>query len=405
MQPGVSGRLIDVKGLTLAAFLLVGAFKADPRLQWLPVDPTLLLALAVAGLSFLSLVQSGFRFPRSLGWLLLLFVLFALPLLWMEFHPYATEKVSRLFTLTLVATVAPLFLLQGRDEIYRFFNALTLLSLLLGVDAGLQLMKGGDGLNRLSAFGANPISFGRAIGSLFLWCAVLGIEGRLRGVVAASAVAVAGLLLVASGSRGPLLSALGGLALAGMLYYRRDRRMLLRFSLAALMVTVSVTFALASAPETSGERIERFAQGDLGRSELTRVDAYLQSLDLIAAHPAGVGWGGFASRIDQSGLGGYERQYPHNMLLEAYLEGGWLVGSYLLLLLAWSGSRILRLPRAPENHGLFLFFLYFLMNAMVSGDLNDNRLLFALMAMGFQAGWGADEQTQGGPLYIGSLSG
>jgi len=387
--------------MVLAAYLSVGVFKADPRLQWLPVDATVLLALVVAGLTFVDLLQSGFRFHRNLGWMLLLFAVFAIPVPWTEFHAYGWEKVSRFFTLTLIAAVAPFALLQRPGAVYRFFNALCLFSVVMGVDAALQLLQGSGDVTRLSAFGANPISFGRAMGCVLLWCAALGVEGRLRGDLAVGGVAASGVLLVASGSRGPLLAALGSLAAAGPLFYWRNARAMMRFGLAAAAVAVVLALALLIAPEDSGNRIGRLARGSLGASELTRLDAYTRSLRLIAVHPEGIGWGGFAHRVDQLGTAGADRQYPHNLLLEAFLEGGWVAGLYLLLLLAGIGVRVARLRSTTEHHGLFLFFLFFLVNSMVSGDLNDNRHLFALMAMGLYAGW-EDERTQGGAPHVGA---
>lgn len=393
--------LVDLRGMVLAAYLSVGSFKADPRLQWLPVDATLLLALAVAGLTCLDLLLSGFRIHRNAGWMLLLFAVFAIPVPWTEFHAYAFEKVSRFFTLTLIAAVAPFVLLRRPGAVHRFFNALCLISAVMGIDAALRLLQGSGDVTRLSAFGANPISFGREMGGVLLWCAALGVEGRLRADVAVAGVVAAGVLLVGSGSRGPLLAALGALAAAGPLFYWRSSRVMIRFGLAAAAVAVALSLALLVSPEDSGHRIERLARGALGASELTRLDAYARSLRLIADHPEGIGWGGFAHRIDQLGTAGADRQYPHNLILEAFLEGGWLAGLYLTLLLAGVGLRISSLRPTSEHHGVFLFYLFFLLNSMVSGDLNDNRHLFALMAIGLHAGWD-DEQAQGGARHVGA---
>lgn len=393
--------LVDLPGVALAAFLSVGLFKGDPRLQALPVDATLLMALGVAGLVFLSLLRSGFRFPKNVGWMALLVALFAIPLPWTDLHPYAMEKTTRFFTLTLLAGVAPFLLMRERGAIARFFNALCLISAVLSVDAGLQLLQGAEGVSRLSAFGSNPIAFGRAMGAIFLWCSMLGIEGRLHAGAAALGIGVSGVLLVASGSRGPLLTAVGCLALAGLLYYRQDRRLQLRLALAGAAVAVALSVAWMLAPRGSEQRIEELAQGQLGSSELTRLDAYERSLRLIAVHPEGVGWGGFASLVDQLGIGGADRQYPHNMVIEVLLEGGWVAGGYLIALFAACGLRIARLPSTYENRGLLVFFLFYLLNAMVTGDLNDNRHLFALMAMGLQAGW-EHAEAQGGAHDIGA---
>ncbi|HLN60894.1 MAG TPA: O-antigen ligase family protein [Symbiobacteriaceae bacterium] len=393
---------LDAKGLLFAAFLSAGQFKGDPRLSWMPVDLTMLLALAVAAVTGYTLVRDRFTFPAPIGWIGLLFSLFAIPLLWTDMHPYAAEKVTYLYTLTLFAAVASLVLFKTTDDLHRLFNALTLIGLVAAFDAARLLLQGASG-DRLSAFGANPIAFGRSIGLIFVWAAILGMEGRLPALPAMGLVGLSGVLLIASGSRGPLLASAGGLAVAGFAFYRRRLKLMLRFAAAALVLMLAVQFGLSQAPGESANRIARLAGGELGSSELTRLDAYNQTLTFIATHPGGIGWGGFASRINQSGSGGDDRQYPHNLFLEVLLEGGWVGGFALLLLLALAFARLVRQPPSPPLRALLLLFCFCVVNAQVSGDLNDNRLLFALTALGLRMGW--DDplgDRQGGSTDVGA---
>ena len=393
---------LDAKGLIFAAFLSAGQFKGDPRLSWIPVDLTMLLAVAVAAVTAYTLVRDRFTFPAPIGWIGLLFSLFAIPLLWTEMHPYATEKVTYLYTLTLFAAVAPLVLFKTTHDLHRLFNALTLVGLLSAFDGARLLLQGNPG-GRLSAFGANPIAFGRSIGLVFVWTAILGMEGRLPAVPAMGLVGLSGVLLIASGSRGPLLASVGGLVVAGFAFYRRRLKLMLRFAAAALVLVLAVQFGLSQASGESADRIARLAGGELGSSELTRLDAYNQTLALIAAHPGGIGWGGFATRVNQTGNGGDDRQYPHNLFLEVLLEGGWVGGFALLLLLGLAFGRLVRQPPSPPLRALLLLFCFCVVNAQVSGDLNDNRLLFSLTALGLRMGWDDPRgDRQGGPTDVGA---
>lgn len=389
---------LDLKGLVFAFFLSAGHFKGDPRLSWLPVDLTLLLGLGTAGLMAAAFYRDGFRLPRALFWVLLLFTVLAVPLLWTEWHAYANEKVSRFFTLTLLAAVAPLFLFRTTGDLWRFFGALAIPSLILGYDALKSLLLGGSGAMRLTAFGSNPIAFGRSLGLLFLWVAVLAVERRLKPIIALPLAGAAGLLLVASGSRGPLLGAIACLAAAGVICYRKDPLLLLRLTVAGATAGAVLLAGLQAAPKESGDRITRLTQGELGGSELARIDAYQQSWRLIQEHPEGLGWGSFANQVDQSGNGGADRQYPHNLMLEVLLEGGWISGLAVLLMMLAALRRMAALPPATETRNLLVIFLFFLVNAQVSGDLNDNRLLFALAATGLQTGW---ERLEGGAPDLG----
>lgn len=390
MTDSRSEAALDLKGLLFAAFLMGGEFKGDPRLSWVPVDLTLLLGGALALLVLWTVVRRNrFRFRPETAWVLALFSIFLVPVLWTDLHPYAVEKVSRFFTLTLLAAVAPLVLFRSLADVTRFINGLVLLGVVQGSDALTGLLQGASHA-RLSGFGANPIAFGRSVGLIFIWTALQGIEGRWNGLAALAGVGLSALLLIASGSRGPLFSAVGLICLAGIIYYRRRRPAARRFALAALVVALALPYGLASAPQQSGQRIEKLASGSLDTSELTRLDAYDQSLELIGAHPLGIGWGGFASQVDQSGNGGTDRQYPHNLLLEVLLEGGWLCGLALIGFCWLALRRIARQPASFQARALLLLYGFLLCNAMVSGDLNDNRLLFAFAAIGLRLGWDGD---------------
>lgn len=390
----------------MAAFLYAGNFKGDPRLNWLPVDLTLALGAAIAALLLWRLLTARFRIPQEAIAVLFLFGLLAIPLPWTEWHPYASEKVTRFFTLTLLAALAPLWLVRSRTALRHLFSSMAALGGLLAISALLTLGQGILSTARLSAFGANPIAFGRAMGQVVLWAALLGVEGRIGPLAGMWTVGITGILLIASGSRGPLLASVGCLVLAGFLFYRRSIGLVVRFALAAGVIFLAVQGGLTTASDESGSRITRFVQGELGPSELTRVDAYRKSGALMLERPLGIGWGGFASEVDQTGQGGHERQYPHNLVLEALLEGGWLPGGALILLAGLSLLRSLRhRPASLELRALFLFLCFALGNAMVSGDLNDNRLLFALMAMGLRTRWDDDGSVQSGAADLRPRSG
>jgi O-antigen ligase len=92
------------------------------------------------------------------------------------------------------------------------------------------------------------------------------------------------------------------------------------------------------------------------------------------------------------GVGGFDRyaplelHYPHNLLLEVGSELGWIPLFSLVVLLTWSVIVVVRILRREYAwHTLFLslVFMSALMNAMVSGDLNDNRVLYATFLLPF----------------------
>jgi F0F1-type ATP synthase membrane subunit a len=84
---------------------------------------------------------------------------------------------------------------------------------------------------------------------------------------------------------------------------------------------------------------------------------------------------------------GVGRQYPHNLLAETTLESGWLCGATTLVVLAAALAAGWARARRPGGRVVFAGTVFYLVNALVSGDLNDNRPLFmfvgsALMSLG-----------------------
>jgi O-antigen ligase len=115
----------------------------------------------------------------------------------------------------------------------------------------------------------------------------------------------------------------------------------------------------------------------------------------ISKNPMGIGWGAFAERLPVY-VPAWERpdastpyythylRFPHNTVLEVFVEGGWLVGvSFLGLLLAalFRAYLVASRSRTGEARALFALLAFFAVNAMVSGELND-RVLFAFLGLG-----------------------
>ena len=361
--------------LALAAFLFAGDLKADPRLAWVPVDLTLATgALLVAVLA--RRVAQGVR-PVS-AWTLALvgaWWLTFLPGVWGAVaSPYTFQKVGTLFTFSLLAALAPLWLLEEPEDLRRLVNAMA--HFCLAITLGGLLGAAPGGTERLQAFGAGTISLGRATGLLFILAALTledGAEGWMR-ILTFGIMALAGIAALFSGSRGPIVAALLVLGLLTAI----GRQGLVRRALARLLTGAAlaavVAASLSLAPGGSMRRVEAFFTGQYGGSERYRVQALRSSWDLIQGSPAGLGWGRFATQVDlEKGL---DRQYPHDLLAEVTLEGGWLCGAATLLVLA------IALLAAWSRTGLaagrlaFSGLLFYLVNALVSGDVNDNRPLF-----------------------------
>ena len=100
-------------------------------------------------------------------------------------------------------------------------------------------------------------------------------------------------------------------------------------------------------------------------------------------HPFGIGAGNWqlkANQLDPTHLMAHE--YPHNLLFEIINEYGLLSGVLLLILILHityiSFAKMINYYNFRSSLYPFLFYLwiFLVLNAMLSGSLNDSRLLF-----------------------------
>jgi O-antigen ligase len=117
-------------------------------------------------------------------------------------------------------------------------------------------------------------------------------------------------------------------------------------------------------------------------STQARLQLYGSALDAALTHPEGIGWGNLWTHIPAWALldSGY-RQYPHNLLIEVITEAGWLAGIALVVVLVAALRRARWHMTSATGRAVFALLMFFLLNAMVSGDINDNRFFFALVAI------------------------
>jgi O-antigen ligase len=361
--------------LALAAFLFAGDLKADPRLAWFPIDLTLLTGALLTGLLTLRWLRGARARSRAgLALIAVWFLSFAPGLAQAADTPYGLQKVATIFSFTLLSALAPLLLVEEDGDLVRIMNALAAFCLLITLGGLLGRSGNGPAGERLQAFGAGTISLGRATGLLFTYAAsALAGETPLPALTF-GILSLAGITALFSGSRGPILAALSALALLLLAGRARGWVRPARLAWAAGLFLVALASSLSLAPRGSLARVAAFAQGEVGASETYRINALHDSWSLVGQAPWGIGWGGFATQVDpEKGLG---RQYPHNLLAEVTLEGGWVCGAATCLVLlaaiaaAWSRTWL------PGGRLVFTGVLFYLFNALVSGDLNDNRPLF-----------------------------
>lgn len=276
------------------------------------------------------------------------------------------------------------FLVLGRQERVQrlFFLNLGGAAILVSIWATVQLVMTGH-LNEL--MGNNYLVSGQTmgIGTIMLtivifhqsrpwsWSVVIGL---LLG------------LLSFNGGRGPLLMAVITLVLCGIHY--RHRVSLKGHMGGAFLGYVIFFFLFAYVFDHTPEAIERTTRAVLApasdASTTTRLTYYRDAINLFLRYPiTGVGFGHwtFSAGYDDPTL------HPHNLFLEVGSELG-LFGLLCLMGVIWPlakgfkgflfmGPTPQRVSHPPLLESLVFFLgLFCFLNAMKTGDMGDNLLLF-----------------------------
>jgi O-antigen ligase len=404
--PEVMTRGIVIRAIVLVLFLNAAIFKAAVP-ESCPVDVTMVLAGICAGFCIYDVRKRGLPVGTGLFRTGLLFMAFALPILWTDWTDYSTRKVASLFTFTLLAALAPVIQLRSAAHLRAVFLAQAGFSLFLAFLGAFVLFRNSS-VEQLTVFGANTITFGRNEATAGIWFLALLMDGnhRMRGrLIAGAGLMVA--LCLASGSRGALFACVIVTAFLSCIAVSR-RRSLGRtiLSLLAIMAFIAGALLVAAqiAPERSVARVEAFLDGtnrSTGREALFSIGS-----SAALETPFGKGWGA-SQELNPYGNSG--RFYFHNIVLELAVEAGWLAA----VLLLWVLAAAVRSCTANLWHGcsseqlcLAAWLLFYIIGAMLSGDINDNRWLFALISLALEAPhWAPKRATAAGGRPRAAVSG
>ena len=373
-------------------YLFAGRFKADDRFSWVPVDLTLLLMISSMGVGLRIVAKRGKLDGSALAGVLL-YVLFAgwaaISLVWAPQSSYGEDKVLRMTSLVLWAYAgAALIISPEPRRIHRFFRALVILSVWLGVEALYAYLSSGSSEPQLrQVAGSNYLGVGRTVGAALLVVVVGWLFSRqrnmLRTVLRLAGVLLFSLVLIAAGGRGPFLATAIGVWLAFTIKHRISKVAVIALTLAAVAFVVVTT---NSVPATTLSRFSVLLEDSYGGSSvfgrLIRMEGAWQQFQISPVIGRGIG-----SFYHYRGNPLLERDYPHNIFLEVMAELG-LVGLALLCMLTVASVRPIRwerLSQEPLQLLVTLFLTNSFVNSLVSGDLSDNRLLFTALGLSVAA--------------------
>ncbi|MES2755846.1 MAG: O-antigen ligase family protein [Pseudomonadota bacterium] len=351
--------LPDVTGLTVIPFLTV-FLVAMTRRRAIAADKQVLMFLVTA------------------------FAIYTFSFLLSEFSEYSNYKylmfLLKVGSLMLVAT------LIEKHRVGDFFFGVSVALIIFLVIAALYFFRASEGLDintRLEVGVFNPIWIGRAAFECVLISTL--ILGRRRWHVAIILL-LAVFVTYVSGTKGPLVSFL---VVALLFLAKKMRASSFKYvagSIIGLGVLAAVFFVVTSSLDAESYFVQRFLMSVPDGSsdeilESARTTMWPVSLALLAKADVfnllfGHGVGEFATFY--FGQAQNFRFYPHNLLLELVIEQGLVVMIIFLLY-------IIRLF-AKSVSGFKYLMVYFVVNAMFSGDLILNEYIFfyAACALAFR---------------------
>lgn len=371
------------------AFLLAGTYKGDPRLESFPIDLTLFFFIVSLFIMLWIYMQNTCMSKVSLQAIAAFYAFALWGLFTIYFTPseiYSKEKILRLCFLTGWSFIgAALVVSSNIVRIERFLNIFCIYAVIMSFEA-LYNYFNGEG-RFVTAFGSNYLALGRVAGTacIILVIRLLFTKKIPRANLLIVLISILIIALYTSGSRGPLLSVIVALLFVfisvfdinnGFVMFKNYWNKILLVSI--LVIGLSLGLYSNGLLDTTTERLALLLNiYDMGDSASTRISLYNDAISLWIDNPVwGVGIGGFPI------LAGYsdERVYPHNLVLEVLVEMG-LIGFILLFVFfqfcVTTFNNVYKSTKTPTLLVLQTIFIVSLLNAMVSGDINDNRLLFS----------------------------
>lgn len=353
-------------GLVAASNLVQGAWATT--LPWLNL--TLLgvvLALPLAMLSLRHRVSLA-----TIAALLMLVAAISLGFLEPALGLAASDKRVSLLISVLMVTVTSVLCLINSRRLYWFFGTIGMLGFIVLIGQVLAPDPLYLGTGRRTPTGLNSIGAGRAVGAALVICFGVALTvRRYRRWALLLICAPLSVGMVLAGGRGPALGVAVALVLMVVQLDTISRRT------RAGLVVLAMALGLVAFSFLQGRHLHIIDGSDSGRSTL-----YKDAIRIAEGHPFGIGWGNFF-RHAQDSLGAIdqgENLYAHNILLEFWIEAGFLGG---LLFLAFTFIVLrhgLALRASPTGRILTALATSLFIGAMLSSDVIGNRMMWVSFA-------------------------
>lgn len=370
-----------VGAVALASFAYAGQLKSNPLLTWIPIDLTITLAAVVAVITIAARLRSG-PARGTVAAVITLFGVLLLGLVNWSGEGYSLIKAQTLWTLTALAALSPYYLLRSERQRRSFLVTLTAIGSAVALVTMVQPSYASE-YSTIQVFaGANTIGTGRIISTAVVICAIAATaphsRPRRRLGLAILCIVLVGVTFL-SGSRGPVFALAAGVTTAILMSPVAGRARGRALGVIGFLGAIALYWASRTSSD-GFNRVLDFAAGQQDNSSRARLTFWNASFDYAMKSPAGTGVGDFR---ELPGMWLHAAPngeiYPHNILMEVFVEFGWLAGFALVLMLVATLRRARFLAATTTGAALLGLLVFSLVNASVSGDLNDNRILWIVL--------------------------
>jgi hypothetical protein len=367
-----------------AAMLSIGHFY-DDRLVIYNINITLIISSFYTISSLFLILKSNKMTISVLKFVFYLFFILLViiaPINWLIYgvNDYGLDKFIS-FSLIIIPSCYIAIEVLNKQDINKFLWILVGVStmlLLLGL-SNLEEVSSFEG-GRVTAMEGGPIVFSRWM--IFAVLVILFHHNKYSRFLY-FLVPLFLFMSFTAGSRAPLYSFVIILFFYFLFSFRRN---LIKIILLIVLVITSVT-TLSLTDNNKGTYSQSISRiFNVSSGAYARVDRVIRSVKLVPEAPFGVGIGNWAQESNKfSDLSHPDKEYAHNIFLELINESGIVVLLLFIILLITVLDSSLFLLSFQESHYFvrltFILFVYLFINALVSGDIVDNRLMFIMLSL------------------------
>jgi oligosaccharide repeat unit polymerase len=389
--------LIRKDNLVLMLFALFICIKLTGQL--LNINLFLLLGMTF----FVGVIVFIFRItkksiPKKNAFFLLLFFLIFIPfsLLWTNAPEYGGRKVIILYSILITFILFIRSFIKNYQRFIFYFilvYCFTVVFIAIFERNNLISIIVGESIYRyriIEELNSNVISVFFAFGALCFIHSLYFSKSKVKIIFNLGLVLISLIFLFLTGSRGALIAFLCSIFLFFLFTFIKSKRRITTFLLGVIIVLIllnsNTIYYLSDFMPSSLEIFfeSRYTSSLALESINARKDLFTLALDGYSSNS------NFLNLLFGNGIGdfGYllsgidERGYPHNIFLEILYELGLIPLILFAILIAKviiKNYKETSRDSFEESDGMYLMFYFFLVNALSTGDIAANFLLFIYM--------------------------